>query len=167
MIAMASPDPVSVSFEPAAARLLDRARRQRGSWVNVRLVAPTPAQVSRWAAEGINVNAADPVPGATARTRWARALARALYREHKNSGRAGAVRFMVGRRLPGSPGYDPANPAAGGIPPSWQFSVMVDRGGQVARAAVRRKPDSQRIILDDGTPGPKRTDASSPARDWR
>jgi len=166
------PDPVSVDFETAAERLLTRAYAKRGEWISVRLADPSIRQATRWANAGIVVTGPDTVPGGKAKTRWARALIRALYRVHKQSG-SGSLRVEVGRKIPASPQFDPRNPGAGGFPPSRQFRLQIARGGSVAMRAVRRLPDSQRIYLPanaTGTEGGKYEPGprwSNPAdRDW-
>jgi len=164
------PDPVSVEFENAAGRLLARAYAKRGEWVSVRLADPTIRQATMWANRGIVVTGPDTVPGGAAKTRWARALIRALYRQHKQGG-SGSLRVEVGRKIPASPQFDPRNPGAGGFPPSRQFRLQIARGGSVALRAVRRLPDSQRIYLPaSGTEGGKYEMGprwSNPAdRDW-
>jgi len=147
----AGADPVSVYFEPAAKRLLDRAHASRGEWVSTRLADPSIRQRTHWAALGIDVSKPDDINDGKAKTRWARALERALYRLHKRSGRSGSLRVEVGRRIPASPQFNPSDPGAGGFPPARQFRLKIDRGGSVAERAVRRLPDSQRIMVPAGT----------------
>ena len=165
----APPDPVSVAFETTAARLLERAYAQRGSWVSVRLTDPTIRQRTQWAAVGIDVDGPDNPSsrsgrGLDAKTRWARGLVRALYRLHKHSGRSGSLQVEVGRRIPASPQFDPRYPERGGFPPSRQFRVRIARGGQVALRAVQRLPDSRRTFDDDGQPAARWSDPA--LRDW-
>lgn len=156
---------MSVVFERAAERLLDRAYAKRGEWVSVRLTDPTIRDRTRWAAEGINVGDPDPVTGNMAKTRWARALVRALYRAKLADRRGGALKFEVGRHIPASPQFDPRNPRAGGFPPSRQFRVKIDRGGRTALRAVQRLPDSRRIYDDRGQPA-GRWGGGDRFRDW-
>jgi hypothetical protein len=166
-----NPDPVSVAFEATARRLLERAYAQRNSWISVRLADPTIRQRTRFAQMGIgdllgpdNATATGG-KGLDAKTRWARALIRALYRLHKNEyGRRGALRIEVGRHIPASPQFDPANPSAGGLPPARQFRLMIDRGGSAAMRAVRRQPDRDRIYDDEGRPTLRWADPAK--RDW-
>jgi len=151
-----------VAFQPVAQRLLQRAYQSRGTWVSVRLAEPSHRQIARWRDEGIDVTAPDPVPGQLARTRWARGLVRALYREQR--GRSGALRVEVGRRMPGSRSYDPANPGEGGLPPARTFRLQIALGGVVARRAVTRLPYSRRIYTDQGDPAGAHNDSTG--RDW-
>lgn len=148
---MGNPDPVSVHFYGTARRLLARARAAgRGQWVSVVLRDPSTDERVQYSRDyGIDVAAPDDLPGGLAKTRWARALMRAVYHEHKALGRSGAVRVEVGRRIPGS-GIRPAGR---------QFRVMIDLGGQVALRAVRRLPDSERIYTDSGAQAGRAADA--------
>jgi hypothetical protein len=165
---MPNPDPVSVAFEAQARRLLERAYRQRGEWVSVRLADPSIRQRTRFI--GIDLLGPDNATavggkGLDAKTRWARGLIRALYRLHKNEyGRRGALRVEVGRHIPAPPQFDPRDPRAEGLPPARQFRLMIDRGGSVAMRAVRRQPDRDRIYDDEGRPTLRWADAAK--RDW-
>jgi hypothetical protein len=162
-------DPVSVTFDAAAARLLDRAYAARGTWVMVWLPDPTVRQRTRWLAEGINVGGPDNPSvrggsGLDAKTRWARALVRSLNYQKKAAGRPGALRVEVGRHVPASPQFDPAHPGRGGFPPRRRIRVQVASGGKTARRAVTRLPDSARIWTDDGEPAARFSDPA--LRDW-
>lgn len=152
-------DPVSVTFDDAAAQLLNRARHARGDWVTTRIADPTPAQVRRWASHGIDVEGPDnpSVPGGrglNARTRWARALVRALYYQHKNQSMSGALRVEIGRRMP----------ARGVIPAGRQIRIQLASGGIAAARAVDRLASVSRIYNDDGSPAWRQSQTE--LRDW-
>lgn len=162
-------DPVSEAFDDTARRLLERAYRQRGQWITVRLKDPTMRQRTRWAAEGINVDGPDNPSvrggrGLDAKTRWARALVRSLNYVNKHETQGAPLRFEVGRHIPASPQFDPRYPERGGFPPSRQFRFQVARGGSAAMRAVQRKPDSERIWTDDGGRGERFSRRE--LRDW-
>jgi len=161
---------VSESFDDTAVRLLERAHARRGEWVSVRLADPSIRQRTRFTSMGIgdllgpdNVTARGG-KGLDAKTRWARALVRALYYQHKASGGSGALRVEVGRHIPASPQFDPSHPERGGFPPGRQFRLMIDRGGRAAMRAVQRQPDRSRIYTDDGERSLRWADPSK--RDW-
>ena len=166
IVSVAKRDPVSVAFDPAASRLLERAYARRGEWISVRLTDPTIRQRTRFLAEGIDVGGPDPVPGGgvNARTRWGRGMVRSLYYLQKHGGKSGALEIEVGRHIPASPQFDPAHPEAGGFPPSRQLRLRIRRGGQVALRAVQRLPDAKRIYDDDGQPAGRYAEWSW--RDW-
>lgn len=156
---MLEPDPVSVLWEAAAVRLLERAYAARGEWVATRISDPTPVQVARMAARGINVLGPDRPStaarrgGLNARTRWGRGFVRAIYRVNKQY-RGRPLEVEVGRALP----------VRGVVPAGRAVRVRVRRGGQAAMRAVERKPDAQRIWADEGTPAGR---WSNPRlRDW-
>jgi hypothetical protein len=163
-----------VHFQTAASQLLARAYAAgRNTWVQTRLTDPTPRQVQRWKmSDGIDVTGPDKPSaaggkGLDAKSRWARAFVRALYRQHKNwAGRkpSGSLRVEVGRHVPASPQFDPGHPAAGGFPPGRAVRIQVASGGQAALRAVRRQPDSSRIYADNGKPALRWADAAK--RDW-
>lgn len=153
-----SRDPVSVAFDNTAAALLQRAYGQRGQWVTVRLKDPTMRQRTRWAEQGINVDGPDNPSstggqGLDAKSRWARGLVRSLYYWHKHGHGRGALQVEVGRHIPASPQFDPRYPERGGFPPSRQVRIRIAAGGQAARRAANRLPDSRRIVVGDLTAG--------------
>ena len=141
-------DPASIAFDDAAQHLLERAYRNRGEWISVRIKDPTPREQMRY---GLTPDTPDPVASGTAKTEWARHLVRAVYHHNMRRPRRGPLRFQVGRHIPASPQFDPANPEAGGFPPARQFRIKIDRGGASARAALQRLPDRQRWMLDDAS----------------
>lgn len=147
----ALPDPVSVPFEPAAARALERARKARGEWVPIPLAEPTDGQrrriLARW---GIDVRGPDTATGRAARTRWARAYVRAINRVNKRQG-GGPIIVQVGQRV-----------NLGGRP-ARAVRIATRKGGRAAYDAARAKPATQRIY-DGGKPGARWADPS--LRDW-
>lgn len=146
----AAPDPVSIPWEAAAAQIVERARAARGQWYGTRLADPTPRQVARYLAIGIDVRGPDPVKHRLARGRWQRAFVRAFYRQVDRR----SFEVEIGRKYP----------QRGVIPAGRYVRVRQKRGGSVAMRAVKRKPDADRIYLDDGTPGGRFADPA--ARDW-
>lgn len=163
-------DPLSEAFDGTARRLLDRAYRQRGQWVQVRLKDPTVRERTMWVAQGINPDGPDNPSvrggrGLDAKTRWARALIRSINYVNTHEAYQGApLRFEVGRHIPASPQFDPRYPERGGFPPSRQFRLQVAPGGRAAMRAVARKPDSERIWTDDGQPAARFS--RNELRDW-
>lgn len=172
-------DPVSILLDGAARRLLDRAYARPGAWQPTRLADPGPRTRLILAALGVNWRGPDDSTaiggvsgGLDARDRWGRALVRALYYQHTwfspspgHTGwrdqprteprHSGALRVDVGRRLP----------AAGVIPAGRQVRVRLDKGGELAHRAVRRKGDQGRIYDDRGDPAGRWSDPG--LRDWR
>lgn len=163
-------DPVSLLFDPAAARLLTRARAHRGQWVKTRLADPGPAARARMAALGVRgLTGADRTSarggsGLDAKTRWARGLVRALYYQHIRGGGSGSLQVQVGRHIPASPQYDPAQPGRGGNPPGRAVRIRIMSGGTPALRAARRLPDSARIYDAAGRPASRHSDPA--LRDW-
>lgn len=168
-------DPVSVLFDTGARRLLERAYNSRGEWVGTRVADPPPGTVAHFARLGIDVrgpdNPSSPRAKINAHTRWCRGFLRALYYQHKwysNLGReggwrgskrlrprtSGALEVEFGRRVP----------ATGVIPAGRAVRVRIRRGGQVAKRAVQRMSDDNRIWTDEGEPGGLMSDPSR--RDW-
>jgi len=185
-------DPVSETFDAAAAKLLARAHAAPGVWVQVWLPDPTIRQRTRWLTMGINVDQADNGGSATgrgsggvdARTRWGRAFVRALYYRDawytpsghrrevrqqsgpygRGSGRGRGLRVEVGRHVAASPQFDPAHPEHGGLPPRRRVRVMLAAGGATKDRAVQRLSNTDRIWQKDGKPAGR---FSTPAlRDW-
>ena len=180
-------DPLSQLLDGGARRLLERAYAQPGTWVGTRLADPGLRARTFAAARGINPDGPDQ-PSARggrtartdARTRWARAFVRAVYYQHRwysGGGQrpwrgerrttprdTGGLRFEVGRRVPASPQYDPANPAAGGFPAWRAVRIRLEAGARAKERAVARLPDSQRIYTDDGAEGARWSDPD--LRDW-
>lgn len=182
-----SRDPVSELFDQRARQLIDRAMARKGEWHMVRISDPGIRTRTQFAARGIDLSKPDngglavggSNGGKNAKTRWLRGLTRACYYQWKWYSQTGggwraerrrvprdtsALRFEVGRRLPPSPQYDPANPRAGGLPPGYAFRVKIDRGGKAKMAAVQRLSDRDRIYTDQGDAGRRWADQSK--RDW-
>jgi hypothetical protein len=183
----AARDPVSISFDAAARKLLNRAYAARGQWVSAWLPDPTIRQRTRWTEIGINVGGPDNPStrvrqgGLDARTRWGRAYVRALNYQWKwyspskpgASWRAdrrtvarstGGLRVEVGRHVAPSPQFNPADPRAGGLPGRRRVRVMIAAGGQAKLRAVHRLADRDRIWTDAGQPAGRFSDPS--LRDW-
>lgn len=182
-----SRDPISVLFDTPARRLLERAyAAPRGTWVSTRLADPGIRARTYAVSLGIDLDGPDN-PSATggrspktnARSRWGRAFIRALHYQHKwyspyraSMGwqrrraprEAGALEWQVGRHIPASPQFDPANPRAGGFPAGRAVRVRMRPGGKAKLRAVQAKPDSDRIYLDSGEAGARHSDPS--LRDW-
>jgi hypothetical protein len=169
-------DPASGLLDGAARRLLARAYDQPGRWVSTRLADPGPQTRQLLAGWGIRWDAPDNASarnrrgGLNARDRWARAMVRALYYQHKwfsgapgggwreqqraEARHSGALRVDVGPRMP----------ALGVIPAGRQVRVMLAAGGQRSERAVRRLADSDRIYDDAGNTAGRWSDPA--LRDW-
>lgn len=165
-------DPVSVLLDRGARKLLERAYATPGRWVSTRLADPTPAHVSHFAAQGIDVTGPDPAARKiNAHTRWARGFMRSIYYQHlwhSNVGgrgwradrrmterKAGALQVDIGRHMP----------ELGVIPAGRVVRVILHPGGQAALRAAQRAPAADRIFSADGSaPGGAAADAGR--RDW-
>ena len=177
-MARATRDPLSEWFDGAARNVLARAYARPGVWIGTRVTDPAPRHLERLAALGINPAGPDPVNrlpgrGINAHDRWTRAFVRAVYYQHRwYSGRPGggfrrerrhqprsasALEVEVGRRLV---------PRGELIPAGRAVRVRRRPGGDGARAAVRRLPDSRRIYTDDGGQGSRWADPAV-TRDWQ
>ena len=151
-------DPVSVPWDRGAAALLDRAYRARGKWVATRIRDPRPGEVARFASMGIDVNGRDNAATlsgkhANYKTRWGRGFARALYRANSMNGNR-PVELEIGVH----------KPATGVIPAGRAVRARLRRGGSVAKRAVQRKADDDRIFDDEGFPAGRWSDPEG--RDW-
>lgn len=162
-MAGAARDPVSEKMDRAARQLLDRVYKAKGGWAATRLKDPTPEQKRLWLHRGINVTGPDPVGGGfNARDRWARALVRALWYQHKwYSGRPGGGWRAEPRNAPRHPGiqieFGRRRPAAGVIPAGRPVRVRT-----ASPAAARRtgKPEDEWSWAAGG----RRADPAD--RDW-
>lgn len=162
----ATPDPVSETMNAAARALLERVYRADGAWASTRLKDPTVGQAARWLLHGITVNGPDPVDrgGFNARSRWGRAYARALWRQHKwYSGDPGTGGWRATRRtVPRRPGIQveigPHRPATGVIPAGRPVRVRL---ADPADAAARGRPERE-WAWAGGAP----RSADPDARDW-
>ena len=176
-------DPVSVLFDSAARRLLDRAYAHPHTWVQVWLPDPGIRQRTRMLEHGIgDLLAPDPLPkggGLDARTRWGRGFVRAVYYQHRNYSprsaggswskrtsprNTGGLRVEIGRHVPGSPQFDPTHPERGGLPPRRRVRVQLAAGGRAKAAAVDRLAARDKWIVDE-RPGP-RYGGGGRFRDW-
>ena len=149
-------DPVSVRWDAAAARMLQRAYEAKGEWAASRLADPTPVQHARFYMMGIDVNGPDNASTMSgkrdnARSRWCRGFVRSVYYQNKG-GRP--VEVEIGRHMP----------AVGTIPAGRAVRMRILRGGSVAQRAVRRKGEDARIFADDGRPAGRWSDPAR--RDW-
>lgn len=120
---------------------------------------PTLKQIHRWAQYGIDVTGPDDPSveggrGLDARTRWCRALVRALYYQHKRSGSRSALRVEIGRVMP----------ARGVVPAGRAIRIQIAAGGELALRAARRTATVSRIYNDDGTPAIRQSKVE--LRDW-
>jgi len=138
-------DPVSISFDRAAAKLLSRAYATPGSWVSTWVQYPPPRWIS-WAAwRGINLAGKD----RWGEVRWVRGFKRSVYYLHKwyfyettglqmgmrrnTPNRSKAIQWQSGRM--GRLGY--------------AVRIRVVQGGSQAERAVTRKPVTRRYTEDD------------------
>lgn len=163
-------DPVSESFDPAAARLLRRAYRQPGRYVGTRLGNPPPEWIRWGRANGVNLLGPDTAAGGMARTRYARALVRSVFYLHKWYYREGAGLDLDRRRASpwGRPlQYDVSRYVAispAGVVLGRVVRIRTVEGGAAAEQAVADLPDSRRIYTADGAPGGRFADPA--LRDW-
>ena len=161
-------DPVSVAFDAAARKLLDKAYAAPGEWAVVWLPDPSIRQRTRWAGtvRG-DLTGPDPLPaggGIDAKSRWARGFIRALYYQHRNysgtgpgswraerrrSPRGAPLRVEVGRHVAASPQFDPQHPEHGGFPPRRRVRAQLAKGGKKQDAAVVRLAAKDRIWVGD------------------
>ena len=159
-------DPASVLWDGAAQALLERARKARGGWQGTRIADPSPRQRAALAQLGINVDARDKPSaiagraragqGLDAKTRWARAFARAVFdaNDRRNGGPGLSLELEVGRH----------KVAGVRVPAGRAVRLRVKRGGAVALRAVAKMPESKRIYTDEGGPGLRWSDPN--LRDW-
>lgn len=168
-------DPVSVSFDGAAAALLRRAYRAEGQWRATRLGNP-PAEWVRWGRRnGVNLLGPDTASGGLARTRYARALIRSVYYLHKWHYREGAggrpaTLDLSERRA--SPWGHPlqfevsryVRISAEGVVLGRVVRIRTLPGGAAAERAAAALPDSRRMYDNEGTPAGRFADPA--LRDW-
>jgi hypothetical protein len=173
-------DPVSEQFDGAAARLLRRAYEvPRGNWTGTYVRNPSAEWMLWGARNSISLLGPDNAPGGQARTRWCRAFIRSAFYLHRwyyyptgekpEPGRPAGVLALANRR--NSPWGRPlqyevgtVRTLPGGIVVGRAVKLRTQQGGQAAQAAARRLPDSQRIYLQDGSPGGRFS--SIAGRDW-
>lgn len=140
-------DPLSVWFDPAARRLLERAYRNRGQWTGVFLGPPTLDQRARAARLGIyDLGERD----RWGEQRWVRAFKRSVYYQLKKHGWADGLRWDEVRvsQWPGvSLEWETGQRVyrAGWAARRWAIRVCVhDSGSAAVRAAKRKVADSKR-----------------------
>ena len=141
---MATRDPLSVLFDPAARRLLERAYANRGSWTGVFVAQPTVRQRAYAASLGIfDLRERD----RWGEPRWVRAFKRSTYWNLRYYGRSDRIDFSERRAAAGynSPFavsliWDTGQLILRKGWPSrrWAVRVMLEDGGSAARAAVER-----------------------------
>jgi hypothetical protein len=154
-------DPVSTWFDRDARTFLDRVYARPGQWVGTRVAAPTPVEAARAALEGINVAGRDHL----GRPRWVAAFVRSAYYQHKwhrtgkswhddrrlTANDARGISYEVGRWMP----------RRGVVPAGYAVRFMSRPGGRAAMKAVGKMPESKRIFLADGSPGPRWADPAT------
>lgn len=163
-------DPVSVLFDAAARRLLERAYRSPDKCAATRLADPTSAQRAAVASTyQVDVDAADDAGKGQARTRWGRAFMRSVYYQHRWYYTRGVklattrrtelstrpLKISIGRHMP----------VKGVIPAGRLVVIEVLPGGQAKDRALAAKPASDRYITPDGEPGPAWNEGPE-SRDW-
>lgn len=139
------PDPVSVLWEPAAAKFLAGVRAApRGQWFGIRIADPEPRHFRLFGAYGIDLLERDRASTGSldARDRWRRGFVRAVYRQAKGGP---PLVLEVGRKMP----------RRGRIPPGRFVRGRILKGKE---AAARRA--EQRVT---GNPAAR---ADPRARDW-
>lgn len=164
-------DPISVQFDPAAARLLRRCYRNQGSWQGTYLRNPS-AQWELWGRRnGIRLLGPDNAGRGQARTRWARAFVRSAYYLHKwhYYETAGGLVLADRRAVPATSravlfevGTVRINQA--GLILGRSVRLKVVPGGRAALAALDKTPDSRRIYTPGGAEGGAHSDLRD--RDW-
>jgi hypothetical protein len=145
---VATRDPLSEWFDPAARRLIERAYASRGQWTGVYLAPPTPLQRAHAARLGFYDLAERDRWG---EQRWPRAFKRAVYWNLKKHGwhdrprwddwrasawPAVALEWQTGARVlrPGWPSR------------RWAVRVRLHDGGSAASRAARAKPAAERWV---------------------
>lgn len=164
-------DPISVQFDPAAARLLRRCYRNQGQWQGTYLRNPTD-QWEAWARRnGIRLLGADNAGRGQARTRWARAFVRSAHYLHKwyYYETAGGLVLSDRRSVPTQSrallftvGTVRINQA--GLIVGRSVRLKVVQGGRAAIDAVDQLPNSRRIFTPGGAEGGAHSDLRD--RDW-
>ncbi len=170
MTAGRSRDPVSELMDSGARRLLARAYASPGRWQGTRLAAPGDRHRAWARSRGIDIDGPDPVPrgGLNARSRWARGFVRSLYHHHRWYSDSGGLRSerrtspRNGQALQVEVGR--AVGPLGVLPAGRAIRVRVVKGGDTARAALGKLPDSRRIYTPDGAPAGRWAEPSN--REW-
>jgi hypothetical protein len=148
-----SRDPVSVSFDGQAARLLGRAHARPGQWTGTTLANPT-VRWDVWAGlRGLRLLGPDDAPSGAAKTAWCRSFIRSVYYVHRESDSGTRLSYRVGTVR-----IRPGGKVAGRL-----VQVRVMPAGVAAQQAAGRAPASRRYITEDGAQGPA---ASTPGDRW-
>jgi len=141
---VATRDPLSEWFDPAARRLIERAYAHRETWCGVYLAPPTLTQRAYAARLGIyDLGERD----RWGEQRWVRAYKRAVYYQLKKHGFADGFRPDVFRASPW-PGvaleWETGKRVlkAGWPTRRWAIRVRLHKGGGAARRAAERKGDT-------------------------
>lgn len=164
-------DPISVQFDPAAARLLRRCYRNPGQWQGTYLRNPS-GQWELWARRnGVRLLGPDNAGGGQARTRWARAFVRSAYYLHKwyYYETAGGLVLSDRRAVPATSKalvfeVGTVRIAQTGLVLGRSVRLKVVPGGRAAIEAVDRLPGSRRIYTPHGYEGGAHSDLRD--RDW-
>jgi hypothetical protein len=146
-----SRDPLSVWFDPAAARLLARAYSNRSQWTGVYLAPPTPLQRAHASRIGIyDLGERDK----WGEVRWVRAFKRSVYHNHRMYGYAGDFRpgeqrisDQAGTSLEWQTGQRVLK--AGWPSRRWAIRVRIHPAGPAALAAAERKVPASKRWTDD------------------
>jgi hypothetical protein len=171
-------DPVSEQFDAAAARLLNRAHARRGQWVGTYVKNPSP-QWQAWARRrGMNLLGPDNAATKSgvkrnARTRWCRAFVRSVYYLHKHyyyegkgldlgDKKIGGAEARGSRALQFEVGTVRINPE--GLVVGRPVRIRLLPKGSQADKAVRKLPNSRRIVDDEGNAAGAWNDPT--LRDW-
>jgi hypothetical protein len=148
-----SRDPVSVSFDRQAARLLGRAAAREGQWTGTTLANPTVSW-DVWAGlRGLRLLGPDDAPSGAAKTAWCRSFIRSCYHVHRESESDARLSFRVGTVR-----IRPGGRVAGRL-----VQVRLMPAGAAARQAADRAPASRRYITAGGAQGPA---TSTPGDRW-
>ena len=148
-----SRDPLSVWFDPAAVRLMERAYQHPGQWTGTYLSPPSPRARAAAAFLGIwDLNERD----RWGEVRWVRAFKRAVYHQHRLYGysadfRPGRPRASdhAGTSLEWQTGQRILKP--GWPSRKWAIRIRIHPAGTAATAAANRKiPDSGRWMSPSG-----------------
>lgn len=167
-MAEARRDPVSETLDGAARLLLERVYRANGGWASTRLRDPSPAQLSRWLAEGINVLGKDTAGrgGFRVPNAWCRSFVRAVWYQHKwFSGEPNGGGWRTERRAaPRHPGvqihFGRHAATLGVIPAGYPVRVRL---ADVAAAQASGRPESEWRWADKGPRWANPADRNWPA----
>lgn len=168
-------DPVSELLDDGSRALLERVYAAKGEWVLTRLADPGPRTRAFASAIGVDLDGPDNAPTRSgkrqdAHTRYGRSFVRALHYIHKwygpgsRPGRLRRSKRMVPYERPLEIEWGRRVPALGVIPAGRAVRVRVRPGRAVARRAVQRLADADRIYADEGDPAGRHAEAEG--RDW-